>query len=433
MNRISYKTLLVLLLVIVFASMGTAVFAQDNIELNVVWWGTQNRADRTIAVIEMYEAAHPNVDIVYEFAAFNDYWVRLNTQAASGELACVMQHDYAYLAEWANRGLLAPLDPFFESGAIDISNIEDSYLAGGRVNDQVYGLSLGTNSQSFILDVDAFEAAGVELPALDWTWADFEEISMAIHDASGIYGMAYGLEDVQIWKGLYLSLGYTPFNEDGTGFGYEDDQPLIDLFNMILRLQEAGAYPTPDVSTELSAPGLEGSPIVTGQEAMRYQWSNQVVALLTAAGEGRNFALWPLPRAVDGASANYLKPSMFFSITEGCETPDEAADFINFFTNSTEANEVLFAERGVPVSSVIRDFLTPMLDATNVQVFEFLETVQMDSSPIFPADPPGFTDFLNNVWNPQFVEPVRFGQVSPEDAVEILRSEADAIFSQNAD
>ena len=101
----------------------------------------------------------------------------------------------------------------------------------------------------------------------------------------------------------------------------------------------------------MSAPGLEGSPIVQGKEAMRYQWSNQVVALTTAAGEDRHFVLYPMPRVEGGQSANYLKPSMFFSITQQCQHPEEAAMFIDYFTNNLEANDVLFAERGVPVSS----------------------------------------------------------------------------------
>ncbi len=153
---------------------GVAALAQDTTELQVVWWGSQNRHDRTIQVIEMYEAENPGIDIIYEFAAFGDYWTKLNTQAAGGQLACVMQHDYAYLAEWANRDLLMPLDPFFEAGTIDVSNVDPVYLEGGLVNEQHYGLSLGTNSQSIILDVDAFERAGLELPAPDWTWEDYE-------------------------------------------------------------------------------------------------------------------------------------------------------------------------------------------------------------------------------------------------------------------
>src|SRR5690606_12169377 len=179
----NYKTKAVSLLVVVLLllTLGGAAIAQDApMELQMTWWGSQSRHDRTIEVIEMYEAANPNVDIVYEFSNFTDYWPRVNTQAAGGQIACVMQHDYAFLSEWANRGLLAPLDPFIEQGIIDVSDVDPALLDGGRIDGQIYGLSLGTNSPSMIIDVDAFERAGLELPAHDWTWTDFEEIATTL-------------------------------------------------------------------------------------------------------------------------------------------------------------------------------------------------------------------------------------------------------------
>lgn len=422
---------LFLVLALLLAVTGSILAQDAPLELRMAWWGSQNRHDRTIAVIEAYEAENPDVDIVYEFANFNDYWTRVNTQAAGGDLACILQHDYAYLSEWANRGLLMPLDPFIEQGIIDTSNIEDSILEGGRVNGQLYGLSLGTNSQSIILDLDAFEQAGLELPSPDWTWQEFEETVLALNEALGIWG--YGspsLGDDQLWTSLYLALGESPFNEDGTAFGYTDDQPLIDHFNMILRLQEAGAIPTLEEAAEYEG-GPENSPIVAGDAAMQYQWSNQVVAIFTAAGEDRNFKLWHLPRPEGANAANYLKPSMFFTIPTSCETPEEAAAFINYFTNDLEANETLFAERGVPVSSAVREYLQPMLDTVGAETFDFLARVQADSSPIFPPNPPGYNDIRNNIYVPLFHDPVLYGQIPVEEGVAIFRSEAEAVLSGN--
>lgn len=432
MQSIKHRAFILLSVVALLLIMGSAAFAQDVQQMRVVWWGSQARHDRTIAVVEMYETEHPEVDIVYEFANFNDYWTLMNTQAAGGELACVMQQDYAYLSEWARNGLLMPLDSFVESGAIDLSAADDVYIAGGRTDGQLFGVSLGTNSQSIIIDVDAFEAAGVELPALDWTWDDFEAIALQLHESLGTW--AYGspsLGDDQIWTAMMVSLGLTPFNEDGTALGFSDDQPIIDHFSRLLRLQEAGAIMTPEEASQY-ATGPENSPIVVGAAAMQYQWSNQVVAIFAAAGGERHLRLWPMPRpATAVGAANYLKPSMFFSISSTCAMPDVAADFINFFTNSVEANAILAAERGVPISSAIRESLLPTLDATGIETFTFLETVAEFASPIFPPNPPGYNDIRNNVWIPLFHDPVLYGQIPVEEGVTLFRSEAEAILSAN--
>jgi ABC-type glycerol-3-phosphate transport system substrate-binding protein len=430
------KLLLLTVVLALFTLLIGPALAQDKTELQVNWWGSQNRHDRTIKVIEMWEATHPDVDVVYEFAAFQDYWTLENTKAAGEQLPCVMQQDYAYLAEWSTRNLIIPLDPYYESGAIDTTNIDQSLLDGGKVGDHYYGISLGTNSQSVIIDVDAFEKAGIDLPAEDWTWADFEEISTELHDKLGIWaihlgqsgvGNNTGIEDVQVWKAFNLGYGLPVVSADGKSIGYTDDQPTIDYFNMIRRLQEAGVVETGEEAAEFNGVPLESSPIVTQQTAMQYQWSNQVVAVYSGAGPERHFRLWPLPRPEDGQPSNYLKPSQFFSITSQCQTPELAADFINYVTNDLAANEVLFAERGVPISSAVREHLLPMLDAAGAETFDFIERITADSSPIPPPDPPNWSNFATNVYAALVINPITYGQLTPEDGVVLLREEGDAV------
>lgn len=424
---------LLLSFILIVTLMGVVPAKADKIDLQVTWWGSQSRHDRTIKVIQMYMAAHPDVNITWEFANFQDYWTKLNTQASGGQLPCVMQQDYAYVQEWATRGLLLPLDDYVKDGTVDTSKIADASLRGGRVDNKLYAVNLGNNSQSFLLDVDALKKAGLDLPSPTWTWADFEKMAMQLHDKLGIWaiGNGAGLDDSQMWKSLYLGLGQWAFNDDGSALGYTDDKPLIDYFNMIVRLEKAGAIPSQELAAEYIKAGVEGQPIVTGKAAMSYLWSNQVVAVWKAAGPNRNFKLWPLPRSVGGKSENYIKPSQFFSVTAKCQYPKEAANLINFFTNSLEANDILFAERGIPISSAVRDYLRPKLDPGSAETFDYLSRIEKDNSPIRPADPPGTNDLVNNVYNPQFVDPVLYFQITPEQGVVALREQANAILAKN--
>jgi multiple sugar transport system substrate-binding protein len=429
----SAKSLAITLLVLValLAPAASAYGKAETVELHVTWWGSQTRHDKTIAVIDLFEATHPDIKVVYEFANFTDYWTLLSTKAASDSLPDVMQHDYAYLSEWAARGQLMPLDDFMASGAINVSDVAQSVIDSGKIDGKAYGLSLGSNSQAFILDVDAFERAGLDLPSPDWTWQEFEDTVMKIHDALGIWGFGTLLDDEAIWKSIQIGYGRWAFNEDGTALGYEDDQPMIDHLNMILRLQKAGAIPSIEEAVELDTAGPEGSPLVTGKSAMQYQWSNQVVAVANAAGPDRHFKLWHLPRPEGGQSSNYLKPSMFFSIPATAKHPQEAAMFIDFFTNSLEANDILAAERGVPISAAVREHLVPNLSPIMQETFDFLVRVEADSSPVPPPDPPGYADLRLNVYGPQFVEPVEYGEMTPEEGVQFFREEANRILSQN--
>ena len=411
-----------------------AAGGEEPVELRIAWWGSQSRHDRTIKVIEMFEAEHPNIDIVYEFSAWNDHWVKMATQAAGGNLPDIMQQDYARIEEWNDRGLLMPLDEFVEDGALDFSNVSEGELNGGRIDGQLYAVNLGTNSQNIILDTDMFAEAGIELPRQDWTWDEFEQIAMELHDKLGIWGMGPRLVDEQIWGAVYLGNGQWRYNEDGTALGYEDDQLFADHLHMALRLQDAGAVTPYEVElAEYTATGVESDPIVTGQAAMNYVWSNQIVAIQTAAGEDRNLVPYELPRPEGGQSANYVKPSQFWSVTTQSKHPREAAMFIDYFTNSIEANEVLLAERGVPISSEVREALKPLLGKSQLAMFDYLAYVVTDSSPIPPADPVGHADIRNNVYYPQVIQPVMFGQITPEEGVQVLRDEATVILAEGAE
>lgn len=396
-------------------------------EFQLQWWGSQNRHERTIATVEQFLEENPDADITYEFVGWGDYWTSLATKAAGGNLPDVIQQDYARFFQFAQDDLIVPLDPYIESGVIDLSNVPDSAIAGGRIGDDLYALSLGTNSQSFVIDLDVFEAAGLDLPAPDWTWADFEETALAIHEATGKYGIVSGLDNPQLINALYLSLGEGLYNDEGTALGFSDPQPLIDYFSMIIRLQEAGAM-VPFEEMLANPSNLENNAFVQDNGGMYFAHTNQFVALYTAAGEARNLKMVPLPRAVGATrSGNYLKPSMFFSLTSHGSNLDAGAAFINYFTNSVPANEILAAERGVPVSSEIAAAIKPSMSAAAAQTFDFL--AEIDVSPIRPPDPVAHGDISTNVLAPLVIEPMMFGLLTPEEAVALYIEEANKILA----
>ncbi len=418
---------LLILIVLLFLPMGLA----QETELRIAWWGSQSRHDRTIQVIEMFEAAHPDIDIIFEPSSWKDHWTKMAVQAAGNNLPDIMQQDYALLQEWASRGLIIPIDDYIGT-IIDTSTISEVVLASGIINSKLYGINLGNNSQAITLDIDAFEKAAIDLPSPDWTWTEFEEISMKLHEALGIWAIGPGLYDDQMWKSLYLGQGEWSYSDDGTALGYKNDEAFVDYLKMIKRLMDAGAIPTrAEEVAEFFGQGIEAFPIVSKRSAMDMFWSNQIVAVGTAAGEGRNFKMWHLPRLEGGASQNYIKPSMFFSITKDSKNPELAAEFINFFTNSLEANDILLAERGVPIANAVRDHLIPKLTVTQIEMFDFLSRVEVDSSPIRPPDPVGHSDIISNVYDPIVIDQVFYGQISAERAVEILRSEASKILAKN--
>lgn len=402
------------------------------VELKAIWWGSQTRHEGTIRAIELYQGKNPNVRMAYEFCAWGDYWTKVTTLAAGGQLPDVMQQDYARLAEWRKRGLLKDLDEYVRSGILDFSNVTDSLLSSGRIDGRLYAVNLGSNSEAMILDADAFRKAGVALPRSDWTWADFERIVLELHGKLGIYGSGPGLDSNQLWKNLYLGLGQWSYSEDGRSLGYADDKPFSDHLAMLLRLMKAGAIPSKQEAIAMWGDGdnPEQTPIIQGKSAIQFLWSNQAFAVHTASGEGRSFVLMSLPRTrKGGASPNYIKASMFFSVSSRSGMSREAARFIDFFTNDLDANRILMAERGVPISSAVREALAPLVPAITGEVFRFVGWVAQEASPAPPPDPVRHTEVINNVYRPEVVEKVLFGVITPEEGARILRARASELLA----
>ena len=87
---------LLVILALMFTVLAAPAIGQDEpVELRIAWWGSQDRHDRTIAAIELYEEENPNVTIVYEFSGWDDHWTKMSTQAAGNNLPDIMQQDYS--------------------------------------------------------------------------------------------------------------------------------------------------------------------------------------------------------------------------------------------------------------------------------------------------------------------------------------------------
>ncbi len=402
--------------------------------IRVAWWGSEARHERTIRALQLYAREHPAVDIEYEYAAWNDYWTRLTTQAAGNDLPDVMQQDYQYLTEWVGRGLIVPLDGEAASGVLDLSDAAESSLAGGRVDGKLYGVSLGINSLCMMLDTDAFAKAGLPLPADSWTWADFERTCLSLSARLGIPAMSGNIVHDHVWRSLYLGKGLRAYAQDGRSLGYPaaEDALFAEHLVMAQRLVAAGAMIPYSETVALRSKGVEDDRIVRGKSVITFLWSNQVVAVWTAAGiDARHFELRALPRIGPKAgSSNYMKPAQFFSVTRDAGSTRETAGLVDWFTNSIDANTLLMAERGVPIAAKVREALKPQLAAPQQRVFEYLDRIQDDVAPIPPPDPIGNTDLINNVFIPQVVDPVMFGVITPLEGMKILRREADRILGR---
>ncbi|MBS4195683.1 ABC transporter substrate-binding protein [Lederbergia citri] len=437
MKGFIYKTLILLLVIGLISGCSkstnggnkNAEDAEDKIELRMTWWGSQDRHDRTIKVIELYEKLNPNIKISPEFTGWDGYWEKLATQAAGKNLPDIIQMDYKFLSDYSDKGLLIDLNPYVDSGILNLDDVDDQYLNGGIIDDKLFAINIGANAHAVLVDPALFEKAGIPIPEPGYTWDDLKLIGQQLSDklGDGVYG-THPNAGIMAFKHYLREHKLWLFNEDGTGLGYEDDQLLADFLQITVDMIKSGAAAPPEVFKSAGS-NVEQMPIIMEQAAMQMDiHSNQIIAMESASGRPLQLILQPMLEG--GEFGHYIKPGQFLSVTIHSKQAQEAAKFINFFTNDLEANRILDAERGVPISEKVREDLRNNLSDAGKKMFDYLDLVADYSREIDPPDPVGATE-IEDYFAKEIEDPIYYNQISPEDAAKAFRDKATEILAKN--
>jgi multiple sugar transport system substrate-binding protein len=393
--------------------------APEPVTLRFSWWGGDTRHEYTQQLIDIYTAANPHVTIEPDFTGWGSYWEKLATTTAAGDTPDIMQQEIRYVREYSDRGVLADLNPYL-GPTIDTTDLDADALTTGQVDGATFAIPTGVNTYSVVIDPVAFSEAGIDLPDdSTWTWEEYEAIAAQISDATG--GQVYGSQDTggnEANLQIYLrQQGQDLYNADGTDLGF-DAATMQAWWELGLELRDEGA-PSASVTVEVGAGGIDLSLTATNQGAMGFWWSNQLGALTDRSGRELQLARFP-----GGADGMYLKPAMFWAMSSATEHPEEAAKFIDFMINSSEAAEIMLTDRGLPVNLAIRESIAGSLDAPNQQAAAFVTGVspEVGSAPVVPPQGAGEINGILTRYNEQ----VLFDQLSVEEAVEGFMSEARA-------
>lgn len=423
MKKVLSLALVLLMVMSVFAGGGKETAAADDgtVTISVYWWGNQVRNDVTQKVANLYMEQNPGIKIKTEFTDWSGYWDKLAATAAGGKMADVVQMDYAYIKQYQASNLLADLTPFIEDGTIDTTNIPDSIIQSGALDGKVYALSLGSNAPCMIYDKAITDAAGVTIPD-QLTLSELYEIGEIIYEKTGAKTYLDG--GINMMQIVARSYGSHLFDE----LAANDQTSMLKHFQNVVYFNDAKSALTPDILAEKNPDVVETKPILNGTTWNDFAYSNQYIAVLNAAGRPLEMTMYP---TMDDATTQpmFLKPSQFFSIAETSPHKAEAAAFVNWFTNSVEANEILAAERGIPVSTVVADGIKPVVNEQTAYIFDYIATVGEIATPIDEPDPNGKGEI--EAIGKTMVEDLRYGDYTAESAAAEFVTRSYNILLQN--
>ncbi|NLF79135.1 MAG: extracellular solute-binding protein [Chloroflexi bacterium] len=419
---------LVAMLAVMFGAFAQPIAAQGDelpeytggpAELRFGWWGNDDRAARTQAVIELFEEAYPDIDVTGEpNGGTADHFQILDTQLAANDAPDIIQFggnwpDYTQYLEPLNDYLGAQL-------LIDTPERFDqtALVPATDVDGNLYAISLGTNTLVLAYNKTMIEAAGVALPEHNMTWEEMldygRELKAALPEGVAPF-VDNSTNTANYLSYFYAQQGTDLWTLDEGGKSYATVESAQLWLQMWADMREEGLIPDADTTYTYTEDGPDSSALVGGDAAIGLIWSNQAAAYQAAMTD--ELGLTTLP--VGGEDSYVIQMSQYLGINKDSDNKEAAALFVNFFVTSPAAGAILETNRGVPSSPVVRQAIaeqaTPM-DAAVYGIYEAVADRMIPQGPNLPND----QEFVNEL--ELIGQQVAYGESTVEQAAEDLQA-----------
>ena len=344
-------------------------------KFTIAWWGSDSRHTATTQLIEEFEKDYKNLKIDVEYYGGGDYWTKISTHAASRTLPDVTQMNYAYMNQYVDGSLLMELDSLIADKKIDLSNVAESSISGGKFNGKMYGIVTGMNAPAWIYNPEIAKEAGVTISATP-TMDEFIKACETIYDKTGamLINYVYG----NYVPTLY---GENLYGKDGKSCGMSEEN-YVDYLTKLIEGVEYGYIPNPETNTDSS----DAEKFSSGKFWAFFGFTNNVENY--SKESGKDLQLFALPSTEKCANPTYLKPTMLWSIAANSKEPELAAAFINLYTNDIRTFEICGVDRGLPINSKLREELSDKLTPDQKKYAEFQSLLENGHvAGVCPPDP----------------------------------------------
>lgn len=388
-------------------------------EIRMGWWGNDDRAARTQAVIDLFQEAYPEIKVIGEpNGGTPDHFQIIDTQLASNNAPDIIQFggnwpDYKQylepLNDYLGKQLLIDTPEQFDQAAL---------VPATDAEGNLYAVSLGTNTLVLIYNKTVIEAAGVDLPEDNMTWEELiaygAELKAALPEGVAPF------VDNSTNQANYLSYFYTQqgtpiWTLDEGGKSYATVESANAWLQMWADMRADGLIPDADTTYTYTEDGPDSSALVAGEAVIGLVWSNQVAAYQAAMTDELGMTTLP----AGGEPAYAIQMSQYLGINKDSKNKEAAALFVNFFVTSPEAGAILQTNRGIPSSPLVREAIGEEATPIDAQVYRIYAAVADRTVPQGP-NLPNDQEFVNEL--ELIGQQVAYGQSSVEQAAADLQA-----------
>ncbi|MDO5678171.1 MAG: extracellular solute-binding protein [Propionibacteriaceae bacterium] len=305
-----------------------------------MWAGGENDQKAIQTQVDIAKKLLPDYNIELRTAPWGDFFTKLTTNMASGNMACVTGMNSGRLSSYVD-GFVELTDADLETAGLKKSELAPGADEVLMNKGKLYGIPFDVATMLVYYNEDQLAAANAPVPAPGWNFDDFEATAKAA-TANGKQGFAVGMGDFQ-WMALPISkAGLQPVKEDGT----------LDLTNEKFAAAAdwyAGLVSEQKVAAEVASASELGwgeDQFSNGNAAMAVDGTWNAVSYLTNES-GFNVGIAPLPVGDSGESLGLVLGSGF-GIAKNCENKEAALKVMGALLSEEAQDFVASSGRSYP-------------------------------------------------------------------------------------
>lgn len=377
------------------------------VKLSIMWWGPDARHEATMKVLDSYSKQHPGVTFTPEYLAWDGYWSKLPTLAASKSITDVLQMDAAYIKEYVGNGTLEDLSDIDLSGIVDPNVIENLKIDG-----KLYGIPLSQNAGGIAYNKEELEKHGIPLPHQNWTWDEY--FDWAREARKKLPEGKYPIGDVTTWDGYQYyqaAYGKGDIMADGGKTFSLDKELFLKFFNTYAEFRKEKIVPPAEQAAAFLENDPQADPMASGV-LMTIGKTTGSVSVLETLMPGKVDVV-NSPTGPDGGG--WAQSTIFLSVSSNSKHKQEAKDFVRWFITDKEAGQVLRLTRGIPINPDIYAELEASLEPKD-KLGKKLYDVSVEKALPFFSSAAGYTEWVDAF--EAEMENVVYGKQSVEQAYE---------------
>jgi multiple sugar transport system substrate-binding protein len=281
-------------------------------------------------IIAAYQQANPSVKINGQFAPWDDYWQKVQTQLASNTAPDVIEMSVAYIGNFVAKGVVLNLDSYVASRKMDLTRywpVDVStwrFAPGSKVGGQgsLYAMSYDASINStFFYNKTLFDKAKLPYPDATWNWDKVLDAAKELNAPStGQWGMLAPYIADGAWTAAVWEWGGDTISADYTKGTLSQPPALAALTTIYDYVYTYKVSPPPDLSAKVP-------PFSTGKIGMYFSNCDCDIATFKKITSFEwDVAHWPA-----GPKGHFVEMEPDgHAIVKATKQPEAAFDFLKY-------------------------------------------------------------------------------------------------------